>query len=205
MAFGQGTLSLTNPGVTPPGGYPVGAVVPLNIVKAGNPTAAGIQFDISVPAGAATMSLSPAPAMAALGKILACGTSSPIRCVLVGLANTTPIPDGAVVVATVTLPGTASNNPIQVTISAAIEADPAGNGLVVTVGNPTVSLPLKSGCDVNSDGSVGADDTQAIVNAIITKATVLSFDLDSNSSVNVLDAQIAATGATPPNFVCTAH
>lgn len=202
----QGTLSLVNPATPPVAGYAAGATVPLNITKTGNPTTTALQFDITAPANSATITFAVGPAVTAGTKLIQCSPAPfPVRCILFGLANAAPIPDGTVVVASVTLPGTTAVNPVPVTISAPIESDSGGNGLTVAVGNPTVSLPLKSGCDVNSDGTTTGADTQVVVNAVTARTTSVATDLDSNSKTDALDVQIAATSATPPLFTCNAH
>ncbi len=201
FASAQGTLSLSNPGSVPAGGYPAGSAVALNVGKSGNATVTGLQFDIAATSG--TMAIAASPAAILAGKTLSCSGSFPIRCLLVGLANTTLIPDGVVAIATETLGS--SGNPVTVTVSLPVETDSSGNGVAVTVGNPTVSLPLRSGCDVNGDGSVSSADTQAVVNSAIARSTSAVTDLDSNGATDVRDAQIASTGATGPAFVCNAR
>lgn len=199
--FAQGTLSLSNAGTVPPGGYAPGATVILDVTKTGNPTATGLQFDLVLPSGALSVAIGPAPPA---GKQISCSTGLSIRCIVIGLADTNPIPDGVVAIATVTLAANASGT-VVVTIANPVESDGNGNGLAVTVGNPTVSLSIRNRCDVDGNGSVSSSDTSAVVSVAILKSTTSQTDLNSDGLTNVLDAQITATAATAPNFVCNAH
>lgn len=200
--FAQATLSLVNPGPIPPAGYLPGATITLNIVKTGNASTTGLQFDVGTTAGSITAAVG--PAVTTGSKIVQCSTVNPIRCLEIGLANTTVIPDGTVVVASLTLPASVSTSPVVVTLSNPVEADAGGNSLTVTVGNPTVSLSIKNACDVNGDGSVSSADSSAVVNQALTRTSTATTDLNGDGKTDVLDAQIAATAASPGG-VCNAH
>lgn len=198
-ALAQGTISLALEGTPPPGGYTAGAQVKIDIVKTGNPTATGAQWNLSFPTNAVP-SFSAGAAAVASNKNLACvAMTSPSRCLLVGLANITPIPDGVIAIATITMP---SNSP-SFTLSGVLEADSDGNSVAVTVGNPTISLSPHSPCDVDGDGSVSSSDTSAVVSVAVTGTSSPATDLNSDSATNILDAQIASTAAS--GGTCNAH
>jgi hypothetical protein len=174
----------------------------LNITKAGNsPT--GLQFDLSLPAASGAVSVALGSAAPA-GKSLTCSTGASIRCLIVGL-DTNVIPDGVVAVASITLANPLTANSVAVTLANPIEADAAADSLPVTVANPTVSLSIKSACDVNGDGSVSSADLTAVVSQAVTKNSVTATDLNKDGKTDVVDGQIVATAATGPAFACLAH
>lgn len=199
-ARGQGTLSIANQNTPPTGGYAPGAVVPLTITKTGNSATTAFQFDISASAGLITGAVGPAlPA----GKALTCSSAPPYRCIAVGL-DTNAIPDGIVAVLSVALPASIASSPVTVTVSNPIEADAGGNAVPTVIGNPTVSLSIKNGCDVNGDGSVGSADLSVVVSAVAAGNTSTATDLNKDGKTNVLDGQIVATAGTGPAFTCNA-
>jgi hypothetical protein len=201
-ALAQGTLTLSNSATPPAAGYAPGSTVSLNIMKTGNsPT--GIQYDLSIPAstGSITFALGPA---APAGKSITCSAGVAVRCLLVGL-DTNIIPDGIVAVASVTLAKPLAANPVVVTLSNPIEADAGANSLPVTIANPTVSLSIKSACDVDGDGSVSAADLTAVVAQAITQSSSAATDLNGDGRTDVLDAQIVATATAGPSFTCLAR
>lgn len=200
IAHGQSTLSISNQNTPPAGGYAPGAVVPLIITKTGNPTATGFEFDIAVSAG--TIAGSAGPALPA-GKFVSCSPAPPLSCIAIGLDDNS-IPDGAAMVLSVTLPANISSSPVTVTISNPVESDPNGSSLPTVIGNPTVSLSIKNGCDVNGDGSVSSADLSVVVNAALAHVTSTTTDLNKDGKTNVLDAQIVATAGTAPAFTCNA-
>lgn len=208
LLFAQGTLTLVNTGTPPAAGYAAGAVVPLAINAAGNNTCGagslgcvtGAEFTVTTTAGTIAFI---APASFGSAKTLACSPSSPYTCLLVGLNNITPIPAGLLATVSLTIPTPAPTTPITVTLSNPVEADGAGNGLVVTVLNPTVSLSPVNRCAVTGDSSVSSADTSAVINEALTGMTTPATDLNSDGKTNVLDAQIVATaGSGGP---CNAH
>lgn len=198
VCFAQSaTLAPVNTTTPPAAGYAPGAVIPINIVKAGNPTATALQFDVQSMAGVATVSWSVSPAIAG-SKILTCSANGPATgtCALVGL-NQTVIPDGVVAIGTVTLAPSVNVSPVVFSISNPIESDPNGASLAVSVANPTVSLSIApSRCAVTGDGAVSSADLQAVVNQIVARTTSAATDLNTDGKTNVLDAQIVATAAT---------
>ncbi len=199
--FAQGTLSPSNAGSPPAGGYTAGSVVQINVSKAGNASATGIQFDVQAPSGVASLTIS-IPAGLAASKSLTCSPGTSTTCLIVGF-NTTPIPDGIIATAAITLASSVSTSPVNVTVANPLEADASGTALAVTVANPTVSLSIRNPCDVTGDGSVTSADLSAVVSAALAKAA--SPDLNSDGKVNVQDAQIVATAGTGPSFTCNAH
>lgn len=199
------TISLTNPASPLPATYAPGAAVPLSVFKTGNATATGIQFDLAVAAGG-TITVAPGPVMPA-SKQLSCSSQLPaaaLTCLIVGL-NVDPIPDGVVAVVTVQLASAVASSPVVATISNVVEADGAGSALTESIGNPTVSLSIRNGCDVNGDGLVGSADFSAVVSVAVQKGTNATTDLNKDGKTNVLDAQIVGTAATAPAFTCLAH
>ncbi len=204
VAFGQAaTLSVSNPSTPPQGGYIGGAVIPLVVTKSGNPTATGVQFNITPAPGVQSITVTLGAGIPAGSKSVTCNPFAPYTCIVVGL-NTTAIPDGVIATATVTLATTITSSPVNITISAPIEVDGGANALPTTLGNPTVSLLIKSGCDVNGDGSVGSADLSQVTSQAILGSTSTTTDLDKNGVTNVIDSQIVATAATPPAFTCLA-
>ena len=197
----QGTLSPSNAGAPPAGGYTAGSVVQINVTKAGNATTTGIQFDVQAPSGVASVAVS-IPAGLAASKFLTCSPGTSTTCLIVRF-NTATIPDGIIATAAITLASSISTSPVNVTVANPVETDASGTALAVTVANPTVSLSIKNPCDVTGDGSVSSADLSAAVSAAIAKAT--SPDLNSDGKVNVQDAQIVATAGTGPSFACNAH
>lgn len=199
-------ISLTNPATAPAGGYAPGATIPLSITKTGNPNVTGVQFDLTAGAGA-SVAVTPGAALPP-SKTLTCFPVVPsgvVTCLAVGL-NIDDIPDGTLAVATVQLaPAAIGSSPIVVTILNVVATDAAGTALPATIGNPTVSLLLRSSCDVNGDGSVGSADLSAVVSVAIQKGTNTATDLNKDGKTNVQDAQIVGTAATAPAFTCLAH
>jgi hypothetical protein len=193
--FAQGTLTLSNTATPPPAGYTPGATIPLNITKTGNsPT--GIQFDLSIPASTGAITIALGPGVPA-GKSITCSTGASTRCLIVGL-DTNVIPDGIVAVASVTLANPLTVNPVAVMLANPVEADAGANSLPVTIANPTLSLSIKNGCDVNGDGSVTSADLSAVAAQAITKTNATATDLNRDGKTDVLDAQIVGTAATGP-------
>lgn len=198
LSFAQGTLSLVNPSPSA-SGYAPGAVVTLNVVKAGNPTDAAIQLQLSA-VGVASVAVAPGPALPA-GKFASCSSTLPLTCVLIGLDQNV-IPDGVVATLNVTLATPFPGG--SVTLANVIEADTLGNSLAVSIANPTVSLPAPDRCDVNGDGTVGSADLSAVILAIVNGSPFSAvLDLNSDTVVNVLDAQIVSAAAV--TGTCSAH
>ncbi len=195
------TLSIVNP-ASPPPLYQPGAVIPLNITKAALGTSAAFQFDLALSAG--TFTAAPGPALPS-SKFLSCssqaGGATTSTCLAAGI-NQDVIADGVVAIITVTLPAALTSSPVNVVISNPVAADKDGSGLPVSLGNPSLSLSIRSGCDVNGDGSTGSADFSAAVNAVLNRQNTV--DLNKDSKTNVLDVQIVATAATPPAFTCNA-
>lgn len=199
-AFAQ-NLSIANQNTPPSGGYAPGATVPLAISKSGNPGAAALQFDLAISAGGGTITVAPGPAMPAT-KNLQCSTVAPLRCLIAGF-NTAAIPDGVLAIATVQIAATVTSSPVTATISKPVESDANGVAIPTVIGNPTVSLSIRSGCDVDGDGSVSSADFSAVASAITSQAAS-GPDLNKDGSTNAQDAQIVATAGTPPAFTCNA-
>lgn len=197
----QGTLSIVNP-TSPAPAYAPGSVVTLNVTKANLATATGFQFDIAAALGA-TFTVSGGPALPS-SKLFQCSPTGPITCVAVGF-NFDVIPDGVVAIVVVTLPAALAVPSVNVSIANPVVTDKDGLGLQAALGNPTVSLLIKGGCDVNGDGSVSSADFFAVVNALLGHTTAPALDLNKDSKTNVLDAQIVGTAGTAPAFVCNAR
>ncbi len=196
----QGTLSLVAP--TPPaGGYSPGAVIPVNLVKAGNSTSA-IQFSAPWATNIATVSWVLAPALAPAKALTCGGVASPTICTIVGF-NQTLIPDGTIATATVTLANSIATSPVTFSVTNPIESDINGASLAVSLANPTISFSIKNPCAVTGGGSVVSADLSAVISQIIAKTTTAATDLDSSGTTNVLDAQIVATAGS--TGVCNAH
>ena len=202
LAWAQ-TLTPSTAGTAPAGGYAPGAVVPISITAAGNPTKTGIQFDIQTSAGVANVVVSIPSALASTKQVSCDPFAASMTCLVVGF-DTATIPDGVVATANVTLASTLSASaPVTVTIANPVETDATGTALAVTVANPTVSLSIQNPCAVTGDGSVSSGDFSAEISAALAHATTP--DLNSDGKVNVQDVQIVATAGTPPNFVCNAR
>lgn len=193
-------LSIANQGTPPSGGYAPGATVPLAISKSGNPAATALQFDFGISAGGGTITVAAGPAMPAT-KTLQCSSVAPLRCLIAGF-NTATIPDGVLAIATVQIAATVTST-VTATISKPVESDINGLAIPTVIGNPTVSLSIKNGCDVDGDGLVSSADLSRVANAITSQAAS-GPDLNSDGTTNAQDAQIVATAGTPPAFTCNA-
>lgn len=198
--FGQSTLSIVNP-ASPAPLYSPGAVIALNVTKANLPTSTAIQFDVSTATG--TVSVAAGPVVPS-SKAFQCSPTAPVTCIAAGF-NVDVIPDGVIAIVTVTLPPAISSSPVNVSISSPVIADKDGHSVQVALGNPTVPLLIKSGCDVNGDGSVGSADFFAVVNGVIGHIVSTSTDLNKDGKTNALDAQIVGTAGTGPLFTCNAN
>ncbi len=201
--FAQSTVSISNPNTPPPSGYAPGATVTLNVSTDKNaPTLSGIQFNFSAPAlGVSSVTAVAGPAAVAAGKSIQCSTGLTPTCIVFGF-NETPITNGVIAAFTVTLGSSLPTSPIQVTLSAPIEADVNGSALAVAVVNPTLSLPVLDKCAITGDASPSPADQQVVVAAIIGKTTTPATDLNQDGATNVLDAQMVAAASI--NGVCTA-
>lgn len=205
ICFAQGTITPVNTTTPPASGYAPGAVIPINIVKSGNSACSAtgtgcvtaLQFDQQSMVGVATVAWTIAPALAA-SKFISCGPPNGTTCVIIGL-NQTPIPDGPVAVATVTLASTLTLPSVTFGLfNTAVESDSTGASLAVSVTNPTLLLPAqKSRCAVAStNGTVGMADLQAVDAQITARTTNAATDLNSDTKTNVQDAQIVATAGS---------
>ena len=199
LCFAQSaTISLVNTTTAPSAGYAPGAVISINIVKSGNLPRSAIQFVQSM-VGVATYSAGYRPRARVFQVDQLRGTQRPPQ----------PAPYSAQSDADPRRPDsghnqvTLANNVTIPTVTfglynTAIESDPSGASLAVSVANPT-SLPLpvqKSRCDVDGDGKIGQSDLTSVIAQITARTTSPATDLNSDGKTNVQDAQIVATAAS---------
>lgn len=177
LLFAQGAaISISGPAAVK-SGSPVTLTVSLS--NGGGP--AGLQWDMSgLPTGATVTS-------SITTKAAIC-TAAVSRCLLVSpqaAPNTTAIADGPVATIQYTQGTTAATTGVTATLG----ASPAGASVTVTPPAASVTIPLQSNCDLNSDGKVdSADIGLAIQGALAVPPT--------GTILQVVQEIIAANGGS---------
>lgn len=160
---------------------------------------AGFQWRQTFPASVTAFSASPGPAATAAGKNITCGAlvAASAICVVVG-QNNNRINAGVIASFVVT-----ANNPTgsQVfTPSQPIGGAPNGDRITYVAG-PALSIPATPPvptvvpCDVTRNGTVGPEDTAAILSVLVggTAPTGSVTDQDNKGTTDVIDYLIVNT------------
>jgi VWFA-related protein len=189
---GSATLDILER-TAPPGGV---VEVPVTIAGGGtSPTS--FQFDLGFDAAKLTLNtISKGASLTSVGKDVTwteLGAGS-YRIVGAGL-NTTPIPDGTVVLLSFTLKIGFTKGVAPLTPSNAQAVNAQGQTLTTTASPGSVTATLCT-CDVNGDGAVNVADVQLVINMTLGRTPAGECgDVNLDGAVNVADVQLVINGA----------
>ena len=175
-----------------------GSNLTCSIALSGSSLPAGLQWTLAASSPVGVVTVTPAAAALAAQKSLACNAVN--TCLLTGI-NANQIGDGVLANLSIPIPASPSGQPISLGLSPVVGASLAGTAIPAST-NPSVSVSILSGCDINGDGQTSATDVTAQQNGVLAIPQTAS-DLNQDTKSDVVDVQIVINAAR--GLACTAQ
>ena len=148
---------------------------------------AGMQFNVTVPAGLSTGTVTGGAILTSAVKSVNTNLIGNTWTFIIFGINQTAIPSGPLLTAQMRIGAGVSNGTLSLPISNVVYTDPSGQP--VTSGTTTGgSVTVYSACDLDLDGSATAPDVQLVVNQALG-VTSCTADLNKDSRCDVIDVQ----------------
>ena len=208
-AFGQTSLSLASGSAAQGGSTSLNLT--LNVASGTAPAA--VQWQLTYPAGIASMSVTTGAALSSAGKAVSCNAvSGAVTCVASG-NNAATIPNGVVAAVNVTLASTVSGSSIAIGVGGTGGSDATGGALAVNGTGNTVSvtgsgttLPTVTGltCSPNTVQTPGNSTcTLALSGAAPSGGMSVSVS-DDDAALTIPASVTVASGASTATFTASA-
>jgi hypothetical protein len=158
-------------------------VATATLAGSGGTSMGGLQLSIVTPAGVTFSPPTISPAFGAQGFLPYCGA---VICMVMDLAGTPVMGDGAILTVPLNFAATAAPGNYSIGVSNILAV--TNNGLNINGMAPgppmVVNIPVPiSPCDLNRDGVTNVADVQTIINAVINGGTCLVIAADGGCSV----------------------
>lgn len=189
-AAAQPQLALVSP-ITPVKVWPAGQPIAVSVTLSGSAgqNIAGVQFSLTLPAGAALVAAA-GTASTAAQKSVTCGpkAGNTVTCMGVGI-NSNVYADGDVADLTITIPVSGAVPASFAFVPSGAEAAALDSTAIVTAAGAIATVPLANPCDLTGDGKVDLSDLQAFIAQATGGSACTTGDLVGLGKCDIVSAQ----------------